>query len=292
MRHLVISVVVGLALVSCAAPPPGQATPSRTASSAGPSASATQSATTPANPSSASAGPTSVRVYFLTDTPFGMRLATEVRTVSGDPLTGALQAMIEGSVDPDYPSFWNPEAVVESTGVESGVVTVDMSTQVRDAQVDPQTALMLVQQLVFTATSDEPTAKVKLLVEGQAAGRLWGVVSWDDAIGRGDASQVLSPVQLVSPAQNSRLTTDNLSFSGEYLAGTTLTWRVSHAATDDEVATGVVEAAAGDGFADFKVNPELGPGRYILDLRAHRASDPGATPLAIETKEFSVHLAA
>ena len=292
-RRVLVGAVLGLALVSCAAPPPGQGTPSPSATSAPASASSTQPSRTPSNPgSSASAGPASVPVYFLADQQFGPRLAREVRKVTGDPLTAALQTMIDGPADPDYSTSWNPETVVLSAAVASGVVTVDLSDHARDAQVDAQNAGLMAQQLVYTATTADPGARVRLLVGGKVAGQLWGGVTWDDAIGRGEVSQVLSAVQLDFPAQGSRLTTDRLSFSGDYQAGTTLTWRVAHAATDEEAATGVVEATTGDGFAEFSINPQLGPGRYILELRAQRAGDLGATPLAIETREFSVHLAA
>ena len=103
---------------------------------------------------------------------------------------------------------------------------------------------------------------------------------------------ILAAVLTDRPANGSRLTSDDASFSGEVLAGSTLAWAVRHAGTSDEAAAGEVRAKDGEGFVPFSITPELGPGRFVLELRAYPADGDPNTPLAIDTREFSFHLAA
>lgn len=280
-------------LLAACAPPAGQGSPSQSESSSTLSPVVSPATPTPTVPqTSEPTGPSSVLVYFVTETPTGPRLARELRGVSGDARAGAVQAMINGPSDPDYTTFWDPATSVLSTSTQAGVVTVELNSAARNATVDKATANLMVQQLVFTATMDDPNAKVQLLIDGEVAGGLWGTTSWDQPIGRGDAATVLAAVLTDRPANGSRLTSDNASFSGEVLAGSTLAWAVRHAGTSDEAAAGEVQANDGEGFVPFSITPELGPGRFVLELRAYPADGDPNTPLAIDTREFSFHLAA
>jgi len=200
--------------------------------------------------------------------------------------------MIEGPIDPDYRSLWNSGTDVLSVTEESGVVTVNLSAAAAEASVDPMMAELLVQQLVYTATTDDRGGSVRLLIDGEPAGHLWGAVSWDHAVAREGASQVLAPVLIDHPQQGARLTTDSLSFTGQYLAGFSLAWRVILAGTDETAATGTVEATLGDGLRPFSIAAQVGPGRYLLEVRAQGAGQPSEAAWIIETKEFRVHLAA
>lgn len=290
-RRAVAWVLTGLLLVSCAPTTKG-ATPSPSLTTGAPGTSSAEP-----TPSSAQSGATDSKesgtatVYFIIDTAAGPRLARELRKVRGDALEAAVQTMIDGPLDPDYTTLWNPDTTVLSVSSGSGVVTVDLSDSVRDSQVGPEAARLMIQQLVFTATTWDPTAKVRLLIDGKNAGQLWNGVTWDQAIGRAEPTEVLSPLQLDKPVQGAQLTTDNTSFSGEVLAGSVIIWRVDHAAGEEGVA-GELPVPAGSGFVPFSFAHDLGPGKYILELSVHPADDPGGIPLVVDTRSFSVHLAA
>lgn len=292
IKQVVSGSLVCVLLAACASPA-GQGSPG----SSGPSDSSTV-AVTPVTPTESApetsepTGSSSVMVYFITETPVGPRLARELRTVSGDARTGALQAMIDGPTDPDYTSFWDPETSVLSTSADAGVVTVELSGAARNSGVDNAIADLMVQQLVFTATLDDPNAEVQLLIAGEAAGELWGTTAWDQPLGRANETTTLAAVLTDLPANGSRLTTDNALFSGDMLAGSTLSWVVRYAGTSDEAAAGEIPATDGDGFVPFSITPELGPGRFVLELRAYPSGGDSTAPLAIETREFSFHLAA
>lgn len=290
-KSTVTGVLVALLVASCTTPTQG-ATPESSQATGVQTPATAQPTRTPARSDATDPRPTGTAVvYFVTDTAAGPRLAREVRKVPGAALEGALQAMIDGPLDPDYTTSWNPSSSVLSASSDSGVVTVDLSAAAREAQVDAETAGLMVQQLVFTATAADPTAKVQLLIDGKTAGLLWGGVAWDTPVGRADPRGVLSPLQTDKPTQDAQLTTDTLAISGEVLAGSTVQWRVDHA-TGDESAKGEFVAEAGDWLVPFAFTPDLGPGRYIVELRAQSADDPSGTPLVVDTREFSVHLAA
>ena len=230
-------------------------------------------------------------VYFMADTRSGTRLVRETRSAGEGSLKGAVEAMIKGPVDPDYETLWNPETVVLSVTEEVGTITVDLSAQARDATADQPIAELMVQQLVYTVTANAPQATVRLLIDGDPAGRLWDAVTWDQGVGRGEPSDVLASVLVDRPQQKAQLTGDTLKVSGEALSGTTLEWRITLAGAGEEAGAGTVDVTGPTGFAAFSVVPELGPGRYVLEVRSRRADQP-EVPLFIETKEFSVHLSA
>ncbi|HZK05383.1 MAG TPA: GerMN domain-containing protein [Actinomycetaceae bacterium] len=290
--------VIALLLASCAStvggsgasPSPEMVTPpSPTAPS---SQAATPTSTTPTpDATSFDEGPHSVPVYFLSETPQGTRLVRERRLVTGDPLMGAVEAMVEGPLDPDYVSFWDPAVEVRAAFTEAGVVIIDLSAAARDVDVSRDIAEFTVQQLVYTATAGRPDSNVRLLIDGDAADQLWGTVSWTGDVERAEAQNVLSPLQVDLPAEGEFVTREETTISGEALAGTSVTWQVSFAG-GDQVASGEVPVPDGDGFVPFSFPVPLGVGRYTVELEVHEAGDPEGNVIAVESRDFSVHLAA
>ncbi|MBJ7359628.1 Gmad2 immunoglobulin-like domain-containing protein [Nocardioides sp.] len=230
---------------------------------------------------STTAPTTMTGVYYVVDTRTGVRLARELRDVAEDRAPeAAVAAMIEGAVDPDYATTWNPATEVLDVSEESGGITVDLSDDARTANVGSEGAARMVQQLVYTVTEAlDEDAGVTLLIEGEPAGELWGVVSWDEPVGRADPLDVRVLVQIDSP-QEGLVTSSPLRIEGEAAVfEATLGWRVLDA-DGQEVQAGFTTTEEGQTFAPFAFPVELEPGTYSVEITEDDPSGgEGGTPM-------------
>ncbi|WP_162599988.1 Gmad2 immunoglobulin-like domain-containing protein [Nocardioides solisilvae] len=250
----------------------GEETARDTATSSSPAATPSPSASPsdePAEPTGTADGSPAdqAAVYFVVDTRAGLRLARESQPVSGDPAVGALEAMVAGPVDPDLTTSWDPATRVLSAELGSdGVVTVDLSAEARQADVGSPGAAAMVQQLVWTVTEAlDPDASVRLLVEGEPAGELWGAVSWDEPVTRAAAEEVRAPVTVDIPSEGATVASP-VSVNGEASAfEANVPWRV----LDDrgrEVDSGFTTAEEAMTFAPFYFDVRLEPGTYVIEV--------------------------
>ncbi|MDP2772127.1 MAG: Gmad2 immunoglobulin-like domain-containing protein [Nocardioides sp.] len=207
-------------------------------------------------------------VYYVVDTRAGFRLAREVRDLPADQTpVAAVEAMIEGPVDPDYMTTWDPATEVLGVSDDGGAITVDLSEEARTANVGSEGAALMIQQLVYTVTEafDAETADVTLLIEGEPAGELWGAVAWDETVTRADPLDVRSLVQIDAPTEGA-VTSSPLRIEGEAAVfEATLGWRILDA-DGQEVNGGFTMTAEGQTFAPFAFPVELEPGTYTVEI--------------------------
>lgn len=220
-------------------------------------------------------------VYYVVDTRAGLRLARELRAVPEDQAPeAAVAAMIEGATDPDYTTTWNPATEVLGVSDEGGGITVDLSADALTANVGSEGAALMIQQLVYTVTEAlDETAGVTLLVDGEPAGELWGVVSWDEPVVRDDPLDVRSLVQIDAPTEG-LVTSSPLRVEGEAAVfEATLGWRVLDA-DGQEVNGGFTMTAEGQTFAPFQFPLVLDPGTYTIEITEDDPSGgEGGTPM-------------
>lgn len=260
------------------ASPPSTRTPTPTPSSAGTDGDAT---------------PVPMSVYFPVPSPSGFRLAREIVDVPGGTITGAIEAMIAGPRDPDYLASWNPETSVLATSEDDGVITLDLSAEARRANTDATGADLLAQQLVYTATeaAGELGSAVLLLIEGEPVVGLWGELTWDEPVGRADVDAVRAAVQIDVPVQRQYVTSETTTISGEVLGTGPVVWRIVDA-VGTEVTSGEVLPDTSTDPPAFSVTVELGVGRYTVEVSVPDPDDPTGAARVIDTRGFSVHLAA
>lgn len=220
-------------------------------------------------------------VYYVVDTRAGLRLARELRAVPDDQAPeAAVAAMIEGAADPDYTTTWNPATEVLDVTDEGGAVTVDLSDDARTANVGSEGAALMVQQLVYTVTEalDEDAA-VTLLIEGEPAGELWGVVAWDEPVVRDDPLGVRVLVQIDAPTEGV-VTTSPLRIEGEAAVfEATLGWRILDA-DSQELQGGFTMTEEGQTFSQFAFPVVLEPGTYTVEIIEDDPSGgEGGTPM-------------
>lgn len=240
--------------------------------------------TSPSETTSSSPGAPAVTsgVYFAVDTRAGFRLAREQRDLAGDdPAVAAVETMIAGAEDPDYGTTWNPGTQVLGVSHSGDTISVDLSAEARTANVGSEGAALMIQQLVYTVTEVVDTqASVQLLIEGQPAGELWGVVSWDQPVARADPLDVRVLVQIDAPREGAT-TSSPLRIEGEAAVfEATLGWRVLDQA-GTEVQAGNTMTAEGQTFAPFMFPVVLDPGTYTVEISEGDASggEAGGPPM-------------
>lgn len=267
-------------------------------SSSGPTATVTPSSTKPATTSpSPSASPSEspdvetaeLGVYFMADTRAGLSLTREVRDLpAADPAEAAVAAMIAGPQDPDYTSPWNPATQVIEVQRESDGIVVVLSEEARTADVGSAAAALMVQQLVYTVTEAmDPTDTVQLFIGDEAAGELWGAVTWDGPVAREDPLAVRSLLQIDSPREGESVTSP-VAVEGEAAAfEANVPWRVLDE-SGTEVESGFTTTSAGQTFAPFEFTVELRPGTYTVEISEDDVSGGEGGPPMTDTRTITV----
>ncbi|GGC13312.1 Gmad2 immunoglobulin-like domain-containing protein [Cellulomonas carbonis] len=277
-RRAALAVAAVLLVAGCGGTTPTEPTaePPTTSPGASPDESPTAEPTEPSEE-------TTVPAYFMVDTRAGLRLAREHQVATGsDPVAAAVEAMIAGSVDPDYTTSWSPATEVLSVTTTDGSAVVDLSEEARTANVGSEGAALMVQQLVYTVTEamDDPGATVDLLIEGAPAGELWGAVVWDGAQARTDPLGVRVLVQIDEPLEGATVSSP-LTVSGDAAVfEANLTWRVLDA-SGAEVQSGFTMTAEGQTFAPYEFQVELEPGTWtvVVDEGDPSGGEAGGEPM-------------
>ena len=285
-RRVLSLAVLGLLLATAACgEDPGTPTASDTASD-----SASSSPSPSESPSDTpSAEPTSVGVYYVIDTRTGFRLARELRGVAADdPASAAVAEMIAGPNDPDYATTWNPDTEVLSVTRPAKAIVVDLSAEARTANVGSEGAALMIQQLVFTATEAiDEQAPVRLLIEGEPAGELWGAVSWTRPVRRADPLDVRMLVQIDTPTEGATVSSPVVVSGAAATFEANVPWRV----LDEQgkvVRKGFTTAAEAFTFSPYSFTVRLKPGTYTVEVSEDDPSGgEGGAPM-VDTRTITV----
>ncbi|HEX9229136.1 MAG TPA: GerMN domain-containing protein, partial [Arthrobacter sp.] len=141
-----------MALSGCVATPQPGVTNSNTPPQV---MSAEASAATTSAPLETTQASNKAPVYWIGRSNDNTFLYREFRDVpeEDNPVTGALRVMMsEKPLDPDFFTPWQNPKMLASSISGKNVITVDMSTDAFNSNVDPAMAELAVQQLVYTAT--------------------------------------------------------------------------------------------------------------------------------------------
>lgn len=207
-------------------------------------------------------------VYFPRTSNNGVRLGREVHEVpQSDPLKGVLEAMIAGPVDPDYLSGWPVGTRVLSATTQGTVTTVDLSAEARTTTLAPEATLAHADQLIWTVTElvGADTA-VRLTIDGQPVGDLWGAGGWAEPRPREDAFGARVLVSIDTPSDGATVASPVVVTGDAAAHEATLPWRVLDGA-GAVVEEGVVKTAEGMTFAPYTIEVTLPPGTYTIEVR-------------------------
>lgn len=293
---LALAAVLGLGvLTGCGAEDPQNASDS-TDSTGDPSAtpSDTPSADPSATDTTATADTTAVGLYFVGETPQGDRLYRDFQDVAGDPLQGALDALLEGAPsDPDYRALAPAGSLSgpKVTGQQITVSLADDGAAERPAGLDAADATLAVQSVVLTLQAAAGSAApVQVLSSDGSPTTYLGV---DTAAGVAADPDLLALVNLTTPAQ-SQSASGSLAVEGVANSfEANVPWSIHRGGADGpEVMKGFFTA---EGWMD-KLYPFTGsidisglePGDYTLQVTTDDASGGEGGGPQVDTRAITV----
>ena len=285
-----------LALSGCVATPqPGitdAASPSQVMSAQAPTTSAPLETTQASN---------KAPVYWIGRSNESMFLYREFRDVpeQDNPVTRALRVMMsQKPLDPDFFTPWqNPKKLASSISGKN-VITVDLSADAFNSNVDPAMAERAVQQLVYTATAAAASAglidagqqiQVVVLVDGHTDFVAFNHIRLGAPTAR--SAGMVAPVWIIDPQEGTSVEDGAVKISGRSTApGGTLRWEILR--IDGSVTTtylnGTVTASAEAGQSGaFSLSANLGPGNYEVRVSQLEDGNP-AEDLNVDTRGFTV----
>ena len=293
---LLFVVPAALILSGCVATPQPGATESRA-----PSPLSTAQAPTTSAPLETTQGSNKAPVYWIGRSNDNTYLYREFRDVAeqDNPVTRALRVMMsQKPLDPDFFTPWqNPKKLASSISGRN-VITVDLSADAFNSNVDSAMAERAVQQLVYTATAAAASAglidagqqiQVVVLVDGHTDFLAFNQVRLGSPTAR--TPGLVAPVWIIDPQEGTSMEDGALKISGRSTApGGTLRWEILR--IDGSIKTvyldGTTTASAETGQSGaFSLTVSLAPGHYEVRVSQPADGNPAGNQNQ-DTRGFTV----
>jgi spore germination protein GerM len=240
-------------------------------------------------------------VYWIGRSNDNMFLYREFREVpeQDNPVTRALRVMMsQKPLDPDFFTPWqNPNKLASSISGKN-VITVDVSPDAFNSNVDAGMAERAIQQLVYTATAAGASAglidagqqvQVVVLVDGHTDYVAFNHVRLGAPTSR--SAGMVAPVWIIDPQEATSLPDGAVKVSGRStVPGGKLRWEILRVdgSTKTTYLNGTTTAAADAAQPGaFSLSVNLGPGNYEVRVSQLEDGNP-AQYLNVDTRGFSV----
>lgn len=241
-------------------------------------------------------------VYWIGRSNENVFLYREFRDVpeQENPVTRALRSMMsQKPLDPDFFTPWqNPKKLATSISGKN-VITVDVSPDAFNSNLDEDMAKRAIQQLVYTATAAGASSglvdsgqqiQVVILVDGHTDYLAFNHVRLGTPTPRG--AGMVAPVWIIDPQEGVRVADGSVKISGRStLPGAKLRWKILKVEGSTDKAAylsgDVTASAEATQSGLFSLNVNLAPGNY--EVRVSQI-DPG-TPdreMNVDTRGFTV----
>ena len=145
---------------------------------------------------------TSVKIYFVADTPRGFKLFSEIRQFSAvdDLNLQVISDLVSGKIaplDPDYANLWGGTNTVNSVSITDAIATVDLGEI--SLNVGAEGEQRAIDQIVWTLTELVPSVtSVAFTVNGETVESFAGHVDTTASFTRAVGYEVLNPIQISS----------------------------------------------------------------------------------------------
>ncbi|MCU1533230.1 MAG: hypothetical protein JWO49_2801 [Arthrobacter sp.] len=298
---LLLTLPAALVLSACVANPqtgfPSSGNPSQVAP--GPASPGAPTTSAPLETTQASK---KAPVYWIGRSDDSEFLYREFRDVpeQDNPVTQALRVMMsQKPLDPDFFTPWqNPKKLATSVSGKN-VITVDVSGDAFNSNVDAAMAELAIQQLVYTATAAGASAglidsgqqvQVVVLVDGHTDYVAFNRVRLGSPTSR--SAGIVAPVWIIDPQEGTSVEDGPLKISGRSaVPGGALRWeilRVEGGNVKTPYLNGNATASAdADDSGVFNLSVSLGPGNYEVQVSQLEAGHP-AQGLFGDTRGFTV----
>ncbi|MFK0006101.1 GerMN domain-containing protein [Paenarthrobacter sp. NPDC090520] len=245
---------------------------------------------------------TKIPVYWIGRSKDNVYLYREFRDISGDgnPVTTALRIMMaEKPLDHDFFTPWQEPGSLATSISGKNVITVDISRDAFNSNLDAGMAQRAVQQLVYTATAAASSSglinsgqqiQVVILVDGHTDFMAFGQVKLGQPMAR-DASMV-APLWIIDPQEDTTLPAGAVKFNGRSTdSSKPVNWQIlqDNGGARTSLLTGQVKSTGEPGqFGVFTFSATLKPGRY--ELRVTQVDSSGqADESTLDTRLFNVN---
>lgn len=279
MKKSLVWMLICLILAGCSA----QTTPTST-----PTETTTPSASPTAEPTMTVQEAT---VFFILDTPLGLKLVSELRQFKIQKLTLEQQVMSElisgdlQPLDPDYGNLWTASNQLTSVQISGEVAILDIKKPTMSLGAAGEVAAL--NQLVWTmATLSPSVTSLTLLIEGVRADSLADHVNLTEGFPLRPDFEVLSAIQIESPL-NGEDATQPVTVSGKACTfEANVLWSL-YLNNQLQTQGSTLAAQACPVRSNWSVNlGTLSPGTYTFMAQEFSAKD--GTLVAEDTKEFVV----
>ena len=241
-------------------------------------------------------------VYWIGRSNSNVFLYREFRDVPDEenPITRALRAMMsETPLDPDYFTPWqNPKTLATSIS-GTNVITVDVSADAFNANLDADMAQRAIQQLVYTATAAGASSglidagqqiEVVILVDGHTDYVAFKHVKLGSPTSR--SAGMVAPVWIIDPQEGMEVADGRVKITGRStVPGGKLHWqilKVQENGDKQRYLAGETTAAAEPGASGaFSMAVNLGPGGYEIRVSQVDPGQPGEE-LNVDSRGFTV----
>ncbi|WP_372494682.1 GerMN domain-containing protein [Pseudarthrobacter humi] len=241
-------------------------------------------------------------VYWIGRSNSNVFLYREFRDVpeQENPVTRALRAMMsEKPLDPDFFTPWQDPEKLASSISGKNVITVDVSEDAFNSNLDADMAGRAIQQLVFTATAAAASSglidsgqqiQVRILVDSHTDYVAFNHVQLGDPMSR--AAGMVAPVWIIDPQEGTGLAGGSVKITGRStVPGGKLRWQILRAEANGNKApylTGETTAAAEAAQSGvFTLALSLSSGSY--ELRVSQVDAAGTSQeLNVDTRNFNV----
>jgi hypothetical protein len=231
-----------------------------------------------------------VKLYFVADTPRGLKLFSEEHSYSSfdDIYLKVLSDLVSGKVtpfDPDYANLWGGTNTVNSVTVNGSVATVDLGAI--SLNVGAEAEQRAIDQIVWTLTSLAPEIKsVSFTVNGKKVESFAGHVDTSTQFVRAIDYEVLNPIQISSLNEGAEVTSP-LVISGQACTfEANVVWKLLQG--DTVVKEGFTTASSGcPERGNWSISFDtLQAGQYTIQTLEYSAED--GSLFAKDDKVFSV----
>jgi len=231
-----------------------------------------------------------VKLYFVSDTPRGLKLFSEERTSSDyyDLNLQVLSDLISGKVtplDPDYTNLWGGSNSVNSVSIKESVATVDLGEI--SLNVGAEGEQRAIDQIEWTLTALAPEIKsVAFTLNGKTVESFAGHVDTSATFVRAIDYEVLNPLQISSINEGAELTSPVMISGQACTFEANVVWKLSQDGT--VVQEGFTSATTGcPDRGDWNISfNELKPGEYTIQVLEYSAED--GSLFAIDDKKFRI----
>ena len=216
-----------------------------------------------------------------------------------NPVTRALRSMMSDKpLDPDFFTPWQNPGKLATSMSGKDTITVDVSEDAFNSNLDADMAARAVQQLVYTATAAAASSglidsgqqiRVRILVDGHTDYVAFDHIQLGALMTR--TAGLVAPVWIIDPQENVEVAGGSVKITGRSTTpGGKLRWQILRAGNDgntEPFLTGETTASAEQGQAGvFTLALNLPAGNY--ELRAAQAGSGGGPDQYEDTRSFKV----